>query len=150
VVSDLGQPRIPIGDATFDGVLASLLVGYLDDPGALLKDARRLLRDGGRIVISAPRRDADISKLFADTVAERFRDNLSQSFDESVVENLELHQAEFLNNAAKVLELEDDGRFRFYDPAELERLLRGAGFRHVGSKLSFGSPGQFAIASGVR
>jgi SAM-dependent methyltransferase len=153
LVADVGRPgdaAIPFRGAQFDAALASLLIGYLDEPLPLLRQIRELLREGGRVVVSAPRRDADISKLFSDTVGERFLDNLSQRFGESVLANFEAHQAEFLNNAAKVLELEDDGRFRFYDPGELEDLLRSAGFRGTESHVSFGTPGQFAIAAGIR
>jgi len=153
LIADLGAPEavsIPIQGREFDAALASLLVGYVEAPELLLKQVRSLLKPGGRIVISAPRRDADISKLFSDTVQERRWDAVTDRFGDDIAREFESRQAEFLNNAAKVLELEEDGRFKFYDPGELEDLLRAAGFQRVASRLSFGSPGQFAIASGYR
>jgi ubiquinone/menaquinone biosynthesis C-methylase UbiE len=153
IVADLNGPAsagIPIASCEFDAVAASLLVSYLKSPDALLRQVRGLIRRGGRIVVSAPKRDADISKLFSDTLPERDWDRIADLFGETVAARFEFHQAEFLNNAAKVLEFEEDGRFRFYDPSELEGLLKKAGFRDVSSQLSFGSPGQFSIAWGIR
>ena len=49
---------IPLGSQTFDAVLASLLVSYIEDPAALLGSVLELLRPGGRLVLSAPKRDA--------------------------------------------------------------------------------------------
>jgi len=41
--------RLPFGDATFDLVMVRHLLQALPDPVALLREARRVLREGGRI-----------------------------------------------------------------------------------------------------
>ena len=51
-------------------MLASLLVSYIEDPATLLGAVLELLRPGGRLVLSAPKRDADLSKLYADMMTE--------------------------------------------------------------------------------
>lgn len=52
-VADLGQP-LPFADAAFDAVAASLVLHYLRDWGPPLSELRRVLRPGGRIVLSVP------------------------------------------------------------------------------------------------
>lgn len=153
VVADVsrgGAVRLPFASAFFDAVVASLLVSYIEDPELLLAEAARVVRPGGRIVISSPRRDADISKLFADTTGERRPEQVQQLFGNRVTDGFESHQAEFLNNAARVLELEEDGRFHFYDPDDLGRLLQDSGLLHIETALSFGDPPQFSVAAGTR
>ena len=50
-VTIAGAERIPFDDASFDTVLMNGIPAYLDDLGAPLTEARRVLRPGGRIVI---------------------------------------------------------------------------------------------------
>jgi 2-polyprenyl-6-hydroxyphenyl methylase/3-demethylubiquinone-9 3-methyltransferase len=45
-----------LSDRAFDGVLCSSVVEYVDRPHALLSEAARVLRPGGRLVISVPPR----------------------------------------------------------------------------------------------
>jgi len=153
VVADLDRAEpgvLPFDVESFEKVVASLLVGYLLDPRPLLREAWRVLVPGGRIVISAPKKDADISKLHADTVEERSPRAVLERFGPAIAANFEAHQAEFLNNAAKVLDLEEQGRFRFLDADELAALLQDAGFQDVRTDAGFGRPPQFSIASATK
>jgi SAM-dependent methyltransferase len=49
--AELGGP-LPFPDATFDDVTASLLLHYLEDWGPALAELRRVLKPGGRLIIS--------------------------------------------------------------------------------------------------
>lgn len=52
VVHDLHQ-RLPFEDAAFDLVVSGLVLEHLRDPGAFFAEVRRVLRAGGRAVVSA-------------------------------------------------------------------------------------------------
>jgi SAM-dependent methyltransferase/dienelactone hydrolase len=146
-----GERRsIPLRSGSYDAVLASLLVSYLRDPGAVLHEVHRLLRPGGRLVVSSLRRDADTSKLYVDGVEElkagRGRALLGDQTPEAVADATR----SFLNDAARLLALEEDGTFRFYDPDELVASVRAAGFRDVRADESFGDPPQAVVVSARR
>jgi ubiquinone/menaquinone biosynthesis C-methylase UbiE len=146
-----GERRsIPLRSGSCDAVLASLLASYLRDPDALLREAHRLLRPGGRLVVSSMRRDADTSKLYVEGVEElkagRGRALLGEQDPQAVVEA----SRSFLNDASRLLTLEEDGTFRFYDPDELVAAVRAAGFRDVRADESFGDPPQAVVVSARR
>ncbi|MFF6993243.1 methyltransferase domain-containing protein [Streptomyces sp. NPDC010273] len=50
-VADLSSP-LPYADDTFDDVVASLVLHYLEDWGPALAELRRILRPGGRLIAS--------------------------------------------------------------------------------------------------
>jgi SAM-dependent methyltransferase len=50
-VADLGRP-LPFPDGTFDDVIASLVLHYLVDWGPALTELRRVLKPGGRLIVS--------------------------------------------------------------------------------------------------
>lgn len=52
-VADLAEP-LPYGDDDFDVAVASLVLHYLEDWAAPLAELRRVLRPGGRLVVSVP------------------------------------------------------------------------------------------------
>ncbi|WP_052589606.1 class I SAM-dependent methyltransferase [Luteipulveratus mongoliensis] len=52
-VADLSEP-LPFDDDLFDGVVASLVLHYLQDWHAPLTELRRVLRPGGRLTLSVP------------------------------------------------------------------------------------------------
>jgi ubiquinone/menaquinone biosynthesis C-methylase UbiE len=50
-VSDLAAP-LPFADAKFDDVIASLVLHYLEDWVGPLAELRRVLKSGGRLIVS--------------------------------------------------------------------------------------------------
>jgi SAM-dependent methyltransferase len=50
-VAELGRP-LPFTDDTFDDVTASLVLHYLEDWGPALAELRRVLKPGGRLIVS--------------------------------------------------------------------------------------------------
>jgi|GEM_PF-1385388 len=141
--------RLPWADDSFDCVALSLVLSYLDHPEDALSEVRRILAPGGRIVVSSMRRDADSSMLFHDLLAW-----FQAAPDTEIIgpwsrEQLADATRAFLDQAAELLRLEEEGVFRFYDAAELETTLRRAGFDSVGVEMGFGSPPQAVIAWGT-
>jgi SAM-dependent methyltransferase len=51
LVAELGRP-LPFPDGTFDDVTASLVLHYLQDWGPALAELRRVLKPGGRLIVS--------------------------------------------------------------------------------------------------
>jgi ubiquinone/menaquinone biosynthesis C-methylase UbiE/pimeloyl-ACP methyl ester carboxylesterase len=144
------QRSIPLRSGAYEAVLASLLVSYLRDPGALLRESHRLLRPGGRIVVSSLRRDADTSKLYVEGVEELRAGRAHAFLGEHTPEQLTEALRRFLNDAARLLDLEEDGTFRFFDAGELVQLVRAAGFRDVRADEGFGDPPQAVVVSARR
>jgi len=146
-VADLAS-GIPLASGSVDGVVASLVVSYVGDVDALLLEARRILKPGGRIVISSLRRDADLSKVWQQEETQM----LARALSEGAEKFSQLRQdiRAYLNKAARLLTLEDEGRFRFYDASELKALLRASGFSDTGAEVGMGRPPQAAIAWGRR
>jgi len=53
IVHDINlQPRMPFDDASFDVVLCSLSIEYLTSPSAVFDEVARIIRPGGRFIIS--------------------------------------------------------------------------------------------------
>jgi hypothetical protein len=53
----------------------------------------------------------------------------------------------FLNDAAKILDLEEAGAFHFWEQADLANLVIDAGFSEVTNSSSLGSPPQAFVVS---
>jgi ubiquinone/menaquinone biosynthesis C-methylase UbiE len=145
---DLSCGFVPLQSRSADAALASLVISYLADPEALLRDVCRVLVPNGRLVLSSMRKDADISGIYAEGVAE-LQASPSDEIDAAIGDrnSLELLQREFLNSASKLIDLEESGRFRFFDDHELNDLLQSAGFVDVEISRAFGDPPQALVAS---
>jgi SAM-dependent methyltransferase len=140
---------IPLAPASVDAVIASLLISYVSDPARLLAGVFELLRPGGRLVLSSLRRDADISRIYVEGIAELPPDRVRDHFGEAAVADFEAMQRRFLNDAARLIDFEESGHFRFWNAIELEELVGKAGFVEVRSRAAFGEPPQ-AVVIGAR
>jgi SAM-dependent methyltransferase len=138
---------IPLASGAYDAVVGSLLVSYLGDPLRLLREARRLLKPHGRLVVSALRRDADVSKIY---VSELRLEEVRQQFGAEAAREREEASHHFLNEASRLLDLEERGWFQFWDPKDLAALVRAAGFKKVRTVRTFGDPPQAVVSAAVR
>lgn len=148
VVADLDQiGGIPALSGSYDAAVASLLLSYLKRPADLVGEAFRVLRPGGRFVASTLRKDADFSRIYVEELNEA---RARAIFGDEIADSLDELAHSFMNDAARLLDLEERGWFRFWDPEELCVLLKRVGFRQVRAARSFGDPPQAIIVSGRR
>ncbi len=137
-------------EGRYDALLASLFLSYVEEPEAQIKLMYRMLRPSGRLVLSTLRKDADISRLFVEGVRElrsgRASELLGSVGETAVDESLR----RFLNDAARILDLEEAGRFHFWDEVELQEMVRRAGFSSVRTSGGFGDPPQAIVLSAIR
>ena len=138
----VGGGGIPLQDASADAVLASLLLNYLRDPTALLQEVARVLRPGGRFALSGMRPDADISKICVSGVAEIRSGEAQAVWAADGVESLDKSLQEFISSGARLLDLEEADNFHFWEPAEVEELVRGAGLEVTEVRHGYGDPPQ--------
>jgi ubiquinone/menaquinone biosynthesis C-methylase UbiE len=144
------SPGVPILECSVNAVIASLMLSYVKHPERLLSEIHRILKPGGRVVVSSLRRDADMSKLYMDGIEELRSGLARQEFGMSGERNIEMAARQYLNQASRLLELEEAGEFRFWDSDELEDLIRSVGFKRTVSRYSLGKPPQAVVVSGVR
>lgn len=139
---------IPIRERSMDAVLASLLLSYVESPSVILREIRRVAKRGARIVVSTLKPDADTSELFARGAAELRAGLAREVLSEADANDLDDALRTFLNDAAKLLDLEEQGVFKFWSADELGALMREAGFLDVRVLENLGSPPQAVIAVG--
>jgi ubiquinone/menaquinone biosynthesis C-methylase UbiE/dienelactone hydrolase len=137
-----GFSSIPLESRSCDRVLASLLLSYVNDPFELLREIHRVLRPGARLVTSVMQKDADISKIYMEGVDELRSGLARKRFGAEGAEQVAKSARTFLNDAARLLDLEEQGAFQFWEPDELAALIRGAGFSNLEICSAFGVPPQ--------
>ncbi|HYG62357.1 MAG TPA: methyltransferase domain-containing protein, partial [Thermoanaerobaculia bacterium] len=123
--------RLGLPDACFHRIGSSLVLPYLYDPLASLREMHRLLVPGGTLVVSSIRPNFDPSKLYSEGAG-----ILAGQGAERKLEALR----HFASMVSRLIELEEDGRFRFLDGAALKALVAEAGFSRVHAFQAFGSP----------
>ena len=141
--------HIPVRDRSYDAALLSLVLNYVQNPQRLLSETQRVLRHGGRFVMSALRPDTDISKIYVDAAYEVRAAKAAGQFAHLPLEALEAALGSCLNEAARLVDLEEQGLFHFWEPDELAGIVREAGFRNVKIDLSFGHPPQAIVISAI-
>lgn len=112
-------------DGSVDAVVANLLVSYLDEPASVVKAFHRILRPGGRIVLSSMKPHCDMSGIWRD-------------FLDEGAEGARLEPARDLLRAVGAIRVKEDvGMYRFFSANELVELLGAAGFCKCASYLTF-------------
>jgi ubiquinone/menaquinone biosynthesis C-methylase UbiE len=101
--------RLPFADGSFDLVTANMVFEHVESPLASLMEIRRVLRNGGRLIVLTPNW-LDIVTIAAWIAPNRWHPSLVSRVEERV--------------AAEVYPT----RFRFNRPATVEKILREAGF----------------------
>lgn len=137
-----GPRRLPFRTASYDKVLMSLVLSYIFNPLETLVEIRRIIRPGGRLVLSSMRPDTDASGLFTrllDKIEALPAEALPPQWPKARILD---SMRSFLNDAQALVELEEAGTFDFFDPKKLDALLEEAGWESAGFRPSFGDPPQ--------
>ncbi len=82
-------------------------------------------------MLSTLRRDADISKIYTESVAELQPDRVRRIFGEVVAGDIGQLRQNFLSDASRIIDLEEFGYFHFWDGREFEQLVATSGFERI-------------------
>jgi ubiquinone/menaquinone biosynthesis C-methylase UbiE len=129
--------RIDCPSDAFDKIGASIVLPYLYDSEAVVREFYRILAPGGVIVLSSPKPNFDSSKSYieeAQSIAQ------SADIDEQEKDRLLRSLRELVAFISHVLEMEDDGRFRFFTPIDLANLMQRNGFINIRTVEALGNP----------
>jgi len=138
-----GAPfHLPVKPACYNKVLMSLVLSYIFNPVETLREVRRIIVPGGRLVLSSMRPDTDASGLFTRLV-DKIETTPAEALPAEWPKQLLLDSIRsFLNDAQALVELEEAGTFDFFDPKKLESLLDDSGWEMIRYIPSFGDPPQ--------
>ncbi len=155
VVADLNcttsnDTSIPVADQSINRALASLLFNYVAEPNQLAREIFRILKPSGVVVISVLKPDADTSKICVDGVTELRSGRGLKAFGREGERDMNSALPGFIDDAAKLLELEEVGIFRFWPKSRIRDALISAGFRDVLFEDAFGEPPQAWVIKGHR
>jgi SAM-dependent methyltransferase/alpha-beta hydrolase superfamily lysophospholipase len=136
ILADL-ESGLPFPDGFFDQICCNLVVSYLQRPEKAVAELYRVLRPGGKILITSLKPNPDLSEVYRNFVA------VAQSDDE-VAEARKL-----LSNAGEIKLKEVRGLYHFYSEKELKKLVRRRGLRQVRVLRSFGNQANVVIGRKV-
>lgn len=122
-------------DRTFDKICCSLVLSYLDQPAALVRQLRRVLKPGGRIVVSSMKPFCDMSEIY--------RDFMDQQLTEEDLES----GRDLLRAAGRIRLKEEHGQYQFFSAEEMAAMLADAGFTECAGHLSLGGQAAVVVAS---
>ncbi len=133
VIADL-EGRIPLSDSYFDRICCNLVVSYLRDPRAAMRELFRLTKTGGKIVVSSLKPHCDFSIVY-------------RNFIEIAGNQEEIMEArKLLSQTGKIRQKESEGHYRFFSEKELTDLLECSGFSLHSVRRTLGDQANIAVA----
>ena len=126
------------------------MLSYLGNPIETVREFHRVLRPGGVVVVSTMQPDFDMSRIYQQMLR-RLQSDPNLPLPPGTDRATFLRDVrEFLNSAAFLSILAEEGQFAFFSREELTMMVERAGFRRVEIHSSFGDPPQALIAVGHR
>ena len=117
---------LPFADNCFDVICCSLVLSYLKQPQALLRELQRVLRPSGTLVLSSMKPFCDMSVIYRDFISQQVT-----AEDVEAARNL-------LRAAGHIKLKEEKGYYAFFSEEELAELTRAAGLRVASVHRSLG------------
>jgi len=127
---------LPLQPSTVDRIVCNLVLSYVNDPLGTLREFARVLKPGGRIVVSTLKSNADCSQIY--------RNFSAHARTEGDVQKAR----KLLANAGQIATKEAAGLYMFYSENELADLLDAAGLVPLSSRMSLGN--QAVLVSAVK
>lgn len=119
--------RLPAADGAFDAAVSTQVYEYVADMPAALAELHRVLKPGGRIVITSMKPFADLSDLY-------------RRYAEKHTTEQEIESArDLLRAAGKIKVKEEQGYYTFFSGEELTDAMRAIGFQQARATMSFGN-----------
>jgi ubiquinone/menaquinone biosynthesis C-methylase UbiE/pimeloyl-ACP methyl ester carboxylesterase/ribosome-associated toxin RatA of RatAB toxin-antitoxin module len=134
LLADLNH-QLPFADASFDRICCSLVLSYLQKPGYTLEELARVLRPGGRLVVSSLKPYADLSQIYRNFVSHA-------QCEDDVLEARKL-----LSCAGAIKQREGAGHYYFFSDQSLTDLLRKAGLEPEPFVRAFGNQANVIAAT---
>jgi SAM-dependent methyltransferase/esterase/lipase len=136
VLGDL-DTEIPYLSGLFDQICCNLVLSYLQEPKLALREFWRVLRPGGKMVVTSLKPGADLSEIYRNFI--------------SVAESpRELEEGRrLLSNAGMIKIKEIRGLYHFYTEKDLRDAVREAGFVKPRTLRSFGDQANVIVCSKV-
>ena len=136
VLGDL-DAGIPFPSEFFDQICCNLVLSYLQAPKFALKEFWRVLRPGGKMVVTSLKPGADLSEVYRNFVS------VAQS-------QRELEDGrKLLSNAGMIKIKEIRGLYHFYTEKDLRDAVREAGFFRPRTLRSFGEQANVIVCSKI-
>lgn len=127
----------------------SLFLSALPDPQGFLTVLRDQLPPGARVVASTIRPDADLSKVVTQLLEDLSFGRVPPIAGMTLADSIDAVR-DYVNSAAWLLRLEEEGTFRFYDEVAFRGLFENAGFVVDHTQPSFGPPYQAWVLRAYR
>jgi SAM-dependent methyltransferase/pimeloyl-ACP methyl ester carboxylesterase len=109
--------KLPFSDGSISKICFSLVVSYLKDPVALVREFRRVLKPGGVAVISSMKPECDMTVLYHEFITSD-EESLSKADDAQ----------QLLGAAGQIKLKEQSGVYGFFTEEELIEIVTTAGF----------------------
>jgi SAM-dependent methyltransferase/ribosome-associated toxin RatA of RatAB toxin-antitoxin module len=105
------EKTLPFNDNSFDKICCNLVISYLKNPFFSLKELFRVLKPGGRIVITSLKPHPDLSYIYKNFV--------SSANDEEEIKEARL----LLSGAGKIKQRESEGHYCFFSERQFKGLF---------------------------
>lgn len=134
ILSDLNE-ALPFQSGLFEKICCNLVISYVKNPRFTVRELLRVLKPGGRIVVTSLKPHSDLSQIYRNFVV--------QSESEKDIEEAR----KMLSNAGIIQQKEHEGQYHFFSESGLRTLLASAGGSDVKSFLTFGGQAYLAAAT---
>jgi len=126
--------HLPFRDSYFDKICCSLFLSYVKNPQLILMKLFRVLKPGGRIVVTSLKPYCDLSQIY--------RNFVDQTENDQEIEDAR----DLLRAAGRIKEKEYQGHYHFFSEKELASLLAKAKGKAIRVCRSFANQANVASA----